>query len=145
MFYFTFSLVINAWVSLQSFPGSAWNWPHLLQLHSCPCCLVPQSLRMSKAWFRAAGEKNLIEQQTEAVCPWVYKDRSLLICTLQVTFITLKSGKLILVWLLPRLPTCSVWVNFEALYNRLVHMQRMNIVLSSNSFSYLKCHLLESP
>lgn len=37
--------------------------------------------------------KKLIEQQTEAVCPWVYRDRSSLICTLQVTFIALKSGQ----------------------------------------------------
>lgn len=50
-----------------------------------------------QSFVQGSWGQSLSEQQTEAVCPWVFNDRSLLIRTLQVTFINLKTGKLIIV------------------------------------------------
>lgn len=116
LFYFTFSSVISVWVSVRSFPRrccmeltSFASAPLLpLPLSRCPgrwaklwlqwgwAKLWPQ-WGWAKLWSLQLRKKPWAEQQAEAVCPWIYEDGSPLICTLQVTFVTLKSEKLILV------------------------------------------------
>lgn len=77
MFYFTFSLVISAWISLQSFPNvELTSFASAALLSLLPGAPVSED---GQSFVQGGWGKKVVEQQTEAVCPLLYKDRSLLI------------------------------------------------------------------
>lgn len=128
----------------RAFPGSAaWNWPHLLRLCSCPCC--PRQWGWAKLCSGQLGKKKP-ERAADWSCLSMGLQRQVFADLYFASYLyNLKVWKMNFSLAFAKASCLSWWVNFEALYYRLVHMQRMSIMLSSNSFSYLKCHLLEFP